>query len=267
MDMTRASACTYALRNKSVDYAFKVVSEAGFKKVDLWGGMPSFSVNESEYSIDELIKTTEKYKVQIANIGTYCGRRFSSDSKEEIEQELKDTKKTIDVAYMLGTRSIRIVPGSGEKAVVDKIVPHFKKSAEYAELKGVFMGFENHGGEISGNPEVCAELSKKVGSKYFGVLYEPCNLMHAGVDYKKAFAVLSQYITHVHIKDGAPQASGNFRATMLGDGVIDMKWVVENLNKVGYKGDFALEYEVDEIEPVETGLKKWFEYWKNLTLK
>jgi len=264
MDITRASACTYALRNKSVDYALKVVAEAGFKKVDLWGGMPHFSINESEYSVDELAKMAEKYSVQIANIGTYCGQRFSSDSREEIELELKNTKKTIDVAKRLGARSIRIVPGNGERAIIDKIVPYFKKSAEYAELKGVYMGFENHGGEISGNPEVCAELSEKVGSKHFGVLYEPCNLMHAGVEYKKAFAVFSQYITHVHVKDGAPNADGKFQGTMLGDGIIDVKWVVENLNKVGYMGDFALEYEVDDIEPVETGLKKWFEYWETI---
>ena len=37
------------------------------------------------------------------------------------------------------------------------------------------MGIENHGGAISGNPEACAELYDKVGSKYAGVLYEPCN--------------------------------------------------------------------------------------------
>ena len=262
MDISRASACTYGLNSKNFDYALQVVADAGFKKVDLWGGMPHFSINESEYSIDELIKATEKYGVRIANIGTYCGKAFSSDSKDEIEQELKNTKKTIDIANRLGARSIRITPGSGELTIRDNIVPYFKQSAEYAESKGVYMGFENHGGPISGNPEACAELSGKVGSKHFGVLYEPCNLMHAGVDYKKAFNVFSQFITHLHVKDGKPNADGRFRATMLGDGIIDVVWVVENLNKVGYKGDFALEYEVNDIEPIETGLKKWFEYYK-----
>lgn len=263
MDISRVSACTYGLNSKSFDYALQVVSSAGFNKVDLWGGMPHFSINSAEYSIDDLIKSAEKYGVRIANIGTYCGRLFSSDSKDEVEQELKNTKKTIDIANRLGARSIRVVPGSGELSVLDKIVPYFKESAEYAELKGVYMGFENHGGPISGNPSACAELSEKVGSKYFGVLYEPCNLMHAGVDYKSAFNTFSQYITHTHIKDGKFDEDGKFKATMLGDGVIDMVWVIENLNKVGYKGDFALEYEVNHIEPIETGLKKWFEYYKN----
>ena len=263
MDIFRASACTYAMRKDDVAFALHIIAGVGFKKVDLWGGMPHFSINESEYDINRLIELANTYGLKIANIGTYCGQKFSSDSKEEIQQEIKDTKKTIDIASKLGARSIRIVPGNGKREVIDKIVPYFKECAEYAESKKVYMGFENHGGAISGNPEACAELSEKVGSKHFGVLYEPCNLMHSGVDYKSAFEKFSQYITHVHIKDGAPK-DGKFQSTMLGDGVIDVSWVVENLNKAGYKGDFALEYEVTHIEPIETGLKKWFDYYKNL---
>lgn len=264
MDVTRASACTYGLRNQPVDYALRVVASAGFNKVDLWGNMPHFSIDENEYSIDKLIELCDLYGVRIANIGTYCGRKFSSESKQEVRKEIEDTKKTIDIARRLGARSIRVVPGSGELQDLDRVVPYFREVAEYAELKGIYMGFENHGGPISGNPFACAELSSKVGSKYFGVLYEPCNLMHAGVDYKEAFHTFSQFITHCHIKDGAKGEDGKFRATMLGEGIIDVKWIVENMNKVGYTGDFALEYEVTHIEPIETGLKKWFEYFKNL---
>lgn len=264
MDTLRASACTYDLRNRDVAYALHVIAGSGFKKVDLWGGMPHFSINESEYNVGKLMEIASNYGLQIANIGTYCGRRFSSDSNEEIQQELRDARKTIDIAHRLGARSIRVVPGSGQREVLDRIVPHFKEAAEYAESKGVYMGFENHGGGISGDPDACAELSEKVGSKYFGVLYEPCNLMHSGVDYKAAFAKFHQYITHIHIKDGAPQADGKFQSTMLGEGVIDVSWVVESMNKAGYNGDFALEYEVTHIEPIETGLRKWFEYYKCL---
>ena len=264
MDVARASACTYALRQKDVEYALHVIAGAGFKKVDLWGGMPHFSIDESEFDLDRLIDIADTYGLLIANIGTYCGAKFASESPDEIKKEFADFQKTIDIAHLLGTRSIRVVPGSGEREVLDKIVPHFKEISQYAEEKDVYLGFENHGGGISGDPDACAELAEKVGSDHFGVLYEPCNLMHANVDYKEAFSKFHQYVTHVHVKDGVPQPDGKFASTMLGDGVIDIKWVVESLNDTGYKGDFALEYEVSHIEPVETGLIKWFEYYKNL---
>jgi sugar phosphate isomerase/epimerase len=77
------------------------------------------------------------------------------------------------------------------------------------------MGFENHGGGISGQPKLCAELADKVGSPYFGVLYEPCNLMQAGVDYRYALYIMRHHITHVHFKDGRFTLAG-FQHTMLG---------------------------------------------------
>ncbi|MBD3184357.1 TIM barrel protein, partial [Candidatus Poribacteria bacterium] len=123
MDVSRVSACTYDLRKKELEYTLHVIAGSDFKKVDLWGGMPHFSINESEYDVDRLIELTDTYGLQIANIGTYCGRKFSSDSDDEVKQEIKDTKKTIDIAHRLGSRSIRIVPGSGEREVIDTIVP------------------------------------------------------------------------------------------------------------------------------------------------
>ncbi len=265
MDISRVSSCTYPMRNQPLDDALRITAEAGFKKVDLWGGMPHFSIDASEYDVDELAALAVKHGIAIANLGTYCGRRFSSDSKDEIEQELRDTKRTIDIAHQLGVRSIRIVPGNGKLETIDQIVPYFKECADYAGSQSVYLGFENHGGPISGNPEACAELSAKVGSEFFGVLYEPCNLMHAGTDYKEAFAIFHQHITHCHIKDGAPGKDGKFQGTMLGEGIIDVKWVIKNLDEAGYTGDFALEYEVSNIEPVETGLRKWFEHYRQLS--
>jgi len=40
--------------------------------------------------------------------------------------------------------------------------------------------------------------------------------------------------------------------------------VVDALQRSGYEGDFALEYEICDIEPIETGLPKWYEYWERL---
>jgi len=50
---------------------------------------------------------------------------------------------------------------------------------------------------------------------------------------------------------------------MLGEGIIDFQWVFEQVEGTGYDRDYALEFEVGNIEPVETGYKKWYETWKN----
>ena len=47
MDITRISACSYPLREKDLDYTLKVISGAGFKKVDLLGRAPHFSASDN----------------------------------------------------------------------------------------------------------------------------------------------------------------------------------------------------------------------------
>lgn len=264
MDTSRISACSYPLREKDLDYTLKVISAAGFRKVDLLGRVPHFSATDPGYSLDELSRLLDKHSLSLANIGSYCGQGFSAASADERQTAMDEMKKTLEAARRFGARSIRITPGDGKRASIDTVVPHFKEAAEYAEkLGGIYMGIENHGGEISGDPEACAEISAKVGSPYFGILYEPANLMAADTEYEPAFEVFKDYIVHIHIKDGRYDAEGKFARTMLGDGVVDIHWVWDKMESIGFDGDYALEFEVEDIEPVETGYRKWYETWKN----
>ena len=264
MDKNRVSACSFPLKEKPVDYALKVISESGFDKVDLLARMPHFSVTDPDYSVDELERLCDQYGVRIANIGAYCGRGFSSEDESEREAAVEEMNTTLAVAKRLGSRTIRVAPGTGKREEIDTLVPYFKAAAEIAERDGIWMGIENHGTEISGNPEACLEISEKVGSKHFGILYEPSNLMAANVDYKEAFDIFQDHIVHVHIKDGNYNDEGKWERCMLGAGIIDVNWVWDQVEGLGYKDEYALEFEVGHIEPVETGYAKWLGYWENL---
>ena len=94
------------------------------------------------------------------------------------------------------------------------------------------MGFETHGGGISGVPALCRELADRVASPFFGVLYDPCNLMQAGTDYRLALWIMRDHIVHVHLKDGAVTSAG-FARTMMGEGQIDFAWIVQQLDALG----------------------------------
>ena len=263
MDLDRISCCTIPLRDKEPEYAFRAIAEAGYKKVDLLGRMPHFDLNDPAYDFAGVVALADRFGLRIANIGSYCGDDFVSDDEEARERALADTVAVIDAAAFCGARSIRTRPGRPEDpALIDRMVPYYQRAAEYAESKGVRMGIENHGGPISGNPELCAELFRKVGSKYAGILYEPCNLAAAGVDYKRAFDVMKEYITHVHIKDSY-EIEGKMRTVWLGTGAIDFRWVVASMESIGYDGDFALEYEV-HVEAPETGVAKWLDWFQHI---
>jgi len=263
MDLKRISCCTIPLRDKAPEYAFGVIAKAGYTKVDLLGRMPHFDLSDPAYDLNGVMAAADRFGLRIANIGSYCGGDFVSDDKEARERALVETKAVIDAAALCGARSIRTRPGLPEDAaMIDRMVPYYQRAAEYAAKKGVYMGIENHGGPISGNPELCAELFHKVGNPYAGILYEPCNLASAGVDYKAGFEVMRDYIRHVHIKD-AYLIDGKMRTVWLGTGVVDFRWVVASMESLGYEGDYALEYEV-HVEAPETGLTKWLDWFQKI---
>lgn len=263
MERERVSCCSIAMHDKMPEQVFEVLAAAGYKKVDLLGRLPHFDINSPSYDFPKVVESAARYGLRIANIGSYCGGDFVSDDEEKREKALADTKAVIDAAAFCGARSIRTRPGQPEDPrMIDRMVPYYKRAAEYAEAKGVYMGIENHGGAISGSPEACAELFSKVGSKHAGVLYEPCNLAMAGVDYQRAFWVMKDFITHVHLKD-CYEINGKMDTVWIGTGMIDFRWVIGQLDKIGYQGDYALEYEFGG-EPPETALAKWLDWFLHL---
>jgi sugar phosphate isomerase/epimerase len=261
MDLARISACSYALREKDLDYTFKLITGAGFSQIDLWGGPPNYSNNPAECDVVALRDRAARYGARIANLGTYAGRRLLEDGESA---EWTEMARAIDNAVTLGARSIRVCPGRGEDpGIVPNLIPFFRRAAEYAASKGVYLGMENHMGSIAGNPDAVMKLVRAVASPHFGILFEPANLVHCGVDYYAAYATFRGWIVHVHVKD-CHTSAGQYERCMLGDGRIDYAWIVGALEADGYKGDYALEYEIEKVVPIEKGLPLWLQHFQTL---
>jgi len=260
MDLRRFSTCTYPLRELPFAEAFARLARTGLTRLDVWGRAPHFSADPAECDPGEFEQAARDAGVSIANLGTYCGHDFDSDDPAKVAAEMARTQRTVALARRFGCRSIRILPGHGDDpSLVERVAPHFREAAQLAGEANVFLGMENHAGSLAGCPELAVRLCERVDSSYFGVLYEPANLAHGGVDYRAAFDVFAPWITHVHLKDVKVTPNGIERCH-LGEGVVDVRWVLERLDEVGYDGDFALEYEICDLEDLDTGLVKWREY-------
>jgi len=257
MDMTRISVCSYPLRQRPWREALPVLSDAGFSKVDLLGRAPHLSLDPAECDPAEIAAAAEDLGLHIANLGTYPGPGFASEDRTVAEAELAALRRALEIAASFGARSIRVRPGDDTRGCIERVAPWFAQAAEKAAEVGVYMGFETHGGGISGDPAQSVALCEAVGSPHFGVLYDPCNLMADGTDYRVALWTMREHIVHVHFKDAAVGASG-FHYTMLGEGQIDFRWCVDMLDALSYTGDYAVEYELTDPAP-QVGLPLWFE--------
>lgn len=261
MDLERISTCNYPVRTEDLDYTFGLIRDAGYTNVDLWGGLPNYSNDPTECDVAVLKAKAESYGLRIANLGTYPGRRLLEVGYAD---EMAEMTRAIDNAVFLGSRSIRVCPGHGEDAsIVPSLIPFFRNAAAYAREKGVFLGMENHKGSIAGNPEAIMQLVHAVDNPHFGILYEPANLTHCGVDYKAAYEQFRGWVTHVHVKDWR-HVNGAYERTMLGEGNLDTRWLVDALEADGYEGHYALEFEIEKVVPIEQGLPKWLAAFRAL---
>lgn len=255
------SATTYPFITLPLDSALAAVAEAGFSHVDLLGRAPHFTLDPRQTDPQTVLDAARRHGLTIANFATYCGTNFISDDQAARQQEWQDVAHAIDCAAMFGSRSIRVFrfgSPADDPVMIPRLVPWLQKAAEYGRSRGVKLGIENHHGKISGSPEHCRELVDAVGlPQWFGVLYDPANLLSAGADYQKALDLLSDCIVHVHLKDGTTERNSQ-KTTMLGEGMIDTPWLLRQLEEIGYDGHLTLEYEV-ETTKAEVGLKMWLD--------
>jgi len=263
MDLTRLSACSIPLRKRPVREALQMIADAGFTKVDLLGAEPHFPPAPIEEQLVEIEAAVRETGVRIANLGTYYGRPLPG-TDAEVEAELAAARSGMDAAVRLGARSLRIHPGKDRSHETGfALVPFFREVAREAERRDLWLGIETHGG-LSSDAPAMVELCRQVGSDRFGVLFDPCNCAANGVDYKAAWDTFKDNVVHVHLKDGKHGADGKWERVHLGDGLIDFHWLLDQLDRRGYDGDLAVEYEIGETEPPETGLRKWREFCETL---
>src|SRR5688500_2899205 len=258
MDLSRLSACSIPLRKQPAAEALRVIASAGFVKVDLLGAEPHFPPVPTDTQLQAIERAAAKTGVKVANLGTYYGRPLPGTDEEQAA-ELGAARAGMDAAVRLGARSLRIHPGKDRSRETGfALIPFFKDVAAEAEKRNLWLGIETHGG-LSSDAPAMVELCEQVGSKRFGVLFDPCNCAANGVDYKEAWSIFKQHVTHVHLKDGRRDVDGKWQRVHLGEGEIDARWLLDELEKFGYQGDLAVEYEINDVEPAETGLARWYD--------
>jgi len=282
IDMSRLSTCSIALNHLPAEEAFYLIADAGYKKVDVHEKV-HFLIFDDLCDHVMLKDLALENGLVIAHIASYLGGGlfgrnmmyafhhwkvphadrytkigFSSDEPDELKKEFDQMMHTIDLASFFGSRTIRVFPGDDDPKNIDKMVPWFKRSVEYASGKNIYLAFENegvNGKSISGTPDFCVRLAEKVGSPYFGVLYEPGNLMNNGTEYRSALETMKDHVVHCHFKDCKP-VGDICEMQHFGRGVIDFPWIVEQLEASGYRGDYSLEFELHNVRP-ESGIKRF----------
>jgi len=185
----------------------------------------------------------DQHGVKISCIGSPVGK---SPILDPIENELNNLSRLYQIAETLGTRNIRIFsfyPPDDQAdfdAHLDEAIVRLAKLAEQAQQAGFTLLLENEKGIIGDTVARCLALCQGLDNPSLQFLWDPANFVQVGEANltERAWPLLSQYTSYIHIKD-AVLDGGGVRPAGEGDGQIGQ--LLDELKEGGYQGYLALE--------------------------
>lgn len=228
----------------------KLCHEHGVKNVELL-----FCFWNEQNRIEDAVLLLKNLGMKV---GAYSvGNDFVQQDEALRKIEVEKVKLGVDIACRLNTKLLRVFSGNAKDGIEYEtarkwIVDSFKEAAAYAEEKGVVMVLENHG-LFAGKSSQVKELIEEVNSISLRANADVGNFILVNENPLEAVKTLKEYVSFVHFKDfkqvsekehGYKAVDGSeYQGTVLGNGQIPMKEIVDFLYKNGYEGYLSIEYE------------------------
>lgn len=166
----------------------------------------------------------------------------------DFQIDLDELRRSIPRMRQLGTRIIRIMSypndGFAEAAWKQEVIRRIKTLAHIAEQEGVILGHENCDGWGSQSPKHLSALLQEVDSPALQVIFDTGNPVgHGGAteDVWAFYRAAQPRICHFHIKDCYQNEDGNIVHCYPGEGLCDVKNIIQDLLTTGYQGYFSME--------------------------
>ncbi len=206
----------------------------------------------------QVIKISEYLEKLNLPVSAYSIANDFVQADEDRTKEVEKVRKGIDLAAKLGAKYLRIFSGEQKEGVAFEqarswIVDSFKECARYAEQKGIVMVLENHG-LFAGKSSQVKGMIDEVASSFLRANTDTGNFMLVGENSLDAIANMKEYVAYVHFKDfRRVEGNGHYVAidgteyigTIIGQGEVQLKEIVELLHANGYDGYLSIEFEGD----------------------
>lgn len=263
------------LLKEGTENQFSIIEKAkqmGFDAIEFVDILPHDGSFKAEYAL-KLKQECERVGLEISNY-TF-GADFNPETEEEYLAEIARVKEQVDIAEILGVKSLRHDAtfnsrGLSFDAVLPRLAAACREITEYAEAKGIKTMIENHGHFCQDSLRV-EKLYNAVNHPNFGLLCDMGNFICVDEDPVKAVSLVAPYTFYVHAKDFhlksgegtdpgegyARTRGGNYRrGAIIGHGNVPVKSCLSALKNAGYEGDIAIEFEgmEENISALKIGL-------------
>ncbi len=224
--------------SSDIDVQFTALNKMGIKFFEPRGvnGKNISSLTDEE--LTALKGKMGQYRIKASSIGSPIGKIKITD---DFEPHFETFKRTCYIARFLGAPTIRMfsffIPDGEYDKYRDEVLRRLRLMVDYAAKEKVVLLHENEKGIYGENDERCLDILSSINSPYFKAVFDPANFVQPHVDTKKAFALLKDYVTYMHIKDAKEDGS----VVPAGYGEGNVSWILGELEKMGYYGFLSLE--------------------------
>jgi sugar phosphate isomerase/epimerase len=221
------------------------------------------------YKAPEFKKVLDDLGLKMISGHTVMGRQHWDESKKDFSDSWK---MTIDDAGVLEQKYV-ISPSmdEGMRKTYDDFKHYmeiFNKCGELCKKRGMKFGYHNHDFEFSeklNNEKLFDIIMKSINPDLVVIQLDMGNLYNGGAIAKDVVNQFPGRFEIIHVKDEIPATEGNekYVSTIIGDGIVNAKEVVNLATKIGGTKVYIIEQESYQgITPMES-IKKDLEIMKN----
>jgi fatty-acyl-CoA synthase len=225
-------------------------AQMGYDAVDWRGLLEDVDISKRPEFTTGLNETKQLFADHgVAISGIAISARYAVVDAAEKEKQFDETRRNMELAAKLGTHILRVYGGRvPEGHTVDSIMPslveNLREIADEAKGYDVTLALETH--DDWTDSSVFARLMAEANHPRVRVLWDlhhpyRSNGELAEVTYKN----LAPYTVSAHVKDSvpAPDNPRGYQYTLLGEGEVPLKQMLDMLVAGGYDGYAILEWE------------------------
>jgi sugar phosphate isomerase/epimerase len=219
------------------DFAAHALEKFKINKIEPWTG--HFPSTDPKY-LEQFRAAVEKAQSSIVNIAVDGEHSPYALDRAERERAIIFSKKWVDNAVAIGSRSIRtnLPPAKDSKPDLDRAAESVTRVLEYASAKNVVVSLENDN-PVSEDPFFLISLVEKVNSPWLHTLPDFGNTL-AAKDPDYAYPGIDAMFSHAYCIAHVKSSEIN------GQGVtvhVDMARTFGIMKQHGYKGYCSIEWE------------------------
>jgi len=217
----------------------------------------------------EFKKILDDLGLKMVSGHTVMGKKHWDEAKKDFSDSWK---QTVDDAAVLEQKYV-ISPSMDESMRNNyddflRYMDIFNKSGQLCNKKGMKFGYHNHDFEFSeklNNEKLFDIIMKSIDPKLVVIQLDIGNLYNGGA---KAIDVVKQYpgrFENIHVKDEIEAKEGNekYESTILGEGIVSTKEVVDLATKIGGTKVYIIEQESYQGKTPMESVKKDLEIMKS----